>query len=66
VFIAGDDAEAKACVSAFAASLNLRPLDTGSLKMARWLEGAGLLMVRLAIGAAVEGSNFALGISILG
>ena len=66
VFIAGDDAEAKARVSSFIESLALRPLDTGDLKMAQWLEGAGLLMVRLAIGHAIEGSNFALGISILG
>ena len=47
MFIAGDDAEAKASVSAFIESLGLRPLDTGGLEMAHWLEGAGLLMVRL-------------------
>ena len=40
-----DDAEAKARVSAFIESLNMRPLGTGDLKMAHWLEGAGLLMV---------------------
>jgi hypothetical protein len=45
VFIAGDDAEAKARVSAFIESLALRPLDVGDLKMAHWLEGAGLLMI---------------------
>jgi predicted dinucleotide-binding enzyme len=66
VFIAGDDAEAKARVSAFIESLALRPLDVGDLKMAHWLEGAGLLMIRLAIGQAVKTSNFALGISVLG
>jgi 8-hydroxy-5-deazaflavin:NADPH oxidoreductase len=66
VFIAGDDAEAKARVSVFIESLTLRPLDTGDLKMAHWLEGAGLLMGRLAIGQAVEGNNFALGIDMLG
>jgi len=65
VFIAGDDAQAKARVSEFIESLSLRPLDTGGLKMAHWLEGAGLLMMGLAIGGAVKG-NFALGISTLG
>jgi len=47
VFMAGDDAQAKASMSAFIDSLGLRPLDTGDLTMAHWLEGAGLLMVGL-------------------
>jgi predicted dinucleotide-binding enzyme len=47
VLIAGDDAQAKATVSAFIRSLGLRPLDTGSLEMARWLEGTGLVMMGL-------------------
>jgi 8-hydroxy-5-deazaflavin:NADPH oxidoreductase len=37
VFIAGDDAGAKARVSSFIESLTLRPLDTGDLEMAHWL-----------------------------
>src|SRR6202167_4718697 len=41
VFIAGDDAQAKARVSAFIESLGLRPWDTGELPMARALENAG-------------------------
>jgi predicted dinucleotide-binding enzyme len=48
VFIAGDDARAKAAVAAFIANLGLRPLDVGSLAMAHWLEGAGLLTMGLA------------------
>jgi hypothetical protein len=40
--MAGDDAHAKASVSAFVKSLGLRPQDTGDLSMAHWLEGAGL------------------------
>ena len=64
-FIAGDDAEAKALVSSFIESLALRPLDTGDLKMAHWLEGAGLLMMRLVIGGAVKDSNFSLGVNAL-
>jgi predicted dinucleotide-binding enzyme len=66
VFIAGDDAGAKARVAAFAESLALRPLDVGGLPMARWLEGAGLLEMRLAIGGAVKDSNFSLAINALG
>jgi len=48
VFIAGDSAQAKAGVGEFVRSLGLRPLDVGDLKMARWLEGAGLVTVGLA------------------
>ncbi len=57
VFIAGDDAGAKARVSSFIESLALCPLDTGDLKMAHWLEGAGLLMVAPALGQAFKDSN---------
>ncbi|HTU08818.1 MAG TPA: NAD(P)-binding domain-containing protein [Trebonia sp.] len=66
VFIAGDDAEAKARVSSFIESLALRPLDVGGLKMAHWLEGAGLLMVAPGLGKAVKDGNFWLGINTLG
>jgi predicted dinucleotide-binding enzyme len=48
VFIAGDNAQAKAGVEAFIESLGLRPLDVGGLKMAHWLEGTGLVVVGLA------------------
>jgi 8-hydroxy-5-deazaflavin:NADPH oxidoreductase len=63
VLFAGDDAQAKASVSAFIESLGLRPLDVGSLEMAHWLEGAGLLMMGLAGHGA--GFNIALGVDIL-
>jgi len=48
VFMAGDDAQAKARVSEFIASLGLRPLDVGGLTMAHWLEGTGLALMGLA------------------
>ena len=48
VFFAGDDARAKASVSAFIESLGPRPLDVGGLEMARWLEGVGPLLMGLA------------------
>jgi predicted dinucleotide-binding enzyme len=63
VFFAGDDAGAKASVSAFIESLGLRPLDVGGLEMAHWLEGAGLLLMGLARGGA--GFNVALGAQLL-
>ncbi|HEY7259931.1 MAG TPA: NAD(P)-binding domain-containing protein [Trebonia sp.] len=64
VLIAGDDAHAKAGVSAFIESLGLRPLDTGALAMARWLEGVGLLMMGLARHGV--GFNFDLGVNVSG
>jgi 8-hydroxy-5-deazaflavin:NADPH oxidoreductase len=65
VFIAGDDAQAKASVSAFIETLGLRPLDTGLLEMAHWLEGAGLLMMGLGR-YGVGNYGFSLGVSIPG
>jgi predicted dinucleotide-binding enzyme len=64
VFIAGDDAQAKARVSAFIESLGLRPLDTGELPMARALENVGLLQLGL-LTHSVKHTNFFLGVSIL-
>jgi predicted dinucleotide-binding enzyme len=63
VFMAGDDAEAKARVAAFIESLGLRPRDAGDLAMAHWLEGAGLLSVGLAQNG-VGNFNFSLGVSL--
>ncbi|MEZ0050497.1 putative dinucleotide-binding enzyme [Mycobacterium sp. MAA66] len=48
VFMAGDDAQAKARVSEFITGLGLRPLDVGGLTMAHWLEGTGLVLMGLA------------------
>ncbi len=62
VFMAGDDAQAKAGLAAFIGSLGLRPLDVGSLKMAHWLEGVGVVTVGLA-GNGVGHGDFALGVS---
>ncbi|QGN32125.1 NADPH-dependent F420 reductase [Microlunatus sp. Gsoil 973] len=61
VFIAGDNAQAKADVAAFIGSLGLRPLDAGDLKMAHWLEGMGLLSVSLA-NNGIGHWDFALGV----
>ena len=59
-FFAGDDAQAKAHVSEFIASLGLRPLDVGGLNMAHWLEGTGLVLMGLAR-HGVENFEVALG-----
>ena len=64
VFIAGDDARAKARVAAFIESLGLRPLDAGGLKMAHWLEGAGVVTMGLA-SHGVGNWDFSLGITEL-
>jgi hypothetical protein len=64
VLFAGDDARAKASVSAFIESLGLRPLDVGGLEMARWLEGVGPLLMGLAR-HGLGSFNLALGVSIL-
>jgi 8-hydroxy-5-deazaflavin:NADPH oxidoreductase len=47
-FIAADDPEAKARVSTFIESLNLRPLDVGGLQMAQTLEALGLMLIGVA------------------
>lgn len=60
VFIAGDDARAKAGVAELIESLTLRPLDVGGLNMAHWLEGTGLVMMGLAR-HGVGNYDFALG-----
>lgn len=64
IFIAGDDEAAKADVGEFVKSLGLRPLDAGALKMAHWLEGAGVLTVGLA-NHGVGNLDFALGVAEL-
>lgn len=64
VFLAGDDTQAKASVKAFVESLGMRPLDAGGLRMAHWLEGAGLVTVGLA-NHGVGNLDFALGVTEL-
>ena len=63
VFIAGDDTQAKARVSAFIESLGLRPMDTGPLPMARTLEHACLLSLGL-LTQSVKHTNFSIGVSL--
>ena len=65
VFMAGDDAQAKAGVAEFIESLGLRPMDVGDLKMAHWLEGAGLVVMGLAR-HGVGNFDFSLGVSVPG
>jgi predicted dinucleotide-binding enzyme len=65
VFIAGDNAQAKAGVADFIESLGLRPLDVGDLHMAHWLEGTGLVMMGLAR-HGLGNFDFALGATVPG
>jgi 8-hydroxy-5-deazaflavin:NADPH oxidoreductase len=65
VFIAGDDAQAKARVSVFIESLGLRPMDTGPLLMARTLEYVCLLSLGL-LTHSIKNTNFSIGVSLLG
>jgi predicted dinucleotide-binding enzyme len=62
VFVAGDDAAAKAQVGAFLESIDLRPLDTGGLEMASVLEWTGILLMGLARSGA--GFDIALGAEV--
>jgi predicted dinucleotide-binding enzyme len=62
VFIAGDDPDAKSTVASFIASLGLRPIDTGDLTFAHWLEGMGLVI----LGQGIRHDDFSLTIKILG
>lgn len=62
VFVAGDDAAAKAQVAAFLESIDLRPLDTGGLAMASVLEWTGILLMGLARNGA--GFDIALGAEV--
>lgn len=64
IFLAGDDANAKARVSTFVESLGLRPMDTGPLVMAKTLEHVSLLSLGL-MNHAVKNTNFAIGISLI-
>jgi 8-hydroxy-5-deazaflavin:NADPH oxidoreductase len=45
VFIAGDDADAKAAVAELVESGGLRPIDAGPLNRARYLDGLGFLHI---------------------
>ena len=62
VFIAGDDAEAKAAVTELVADSGLRAIDVGPLALAHQLEGAGYLS--MAVQPAL-GSNYASALKIV-
>lgn len=63
VFIAGDDAPAKARVRTFIESLGLRPMEVGPLPMARTLEHVGLLSLGL-LAHSIKHTNFSIGVSL--
>ena len=63
VFVAGDDADAKAVVSAFINSSGMRALDAGPLKRAHQIEGIGFL--HMAMQASL-GNTWSTAIKVLG
>jgi predicted dinucleotide-binding enzyme len=65
VFLAGDDAAAKALVSAFIVNIGLHPMDVGLLQMAKTLEHVCLLSLGL-MKHAVKHTNFSINVSLLG
>ncbi|HVI55716.1 MAG TPA: NAD(P)-binding domain-containing protein [Luteibacter sp.] len=65
VFVAGEDARANARVSAFIESLGQRPLDVGSLLMARTLEHVCMLTLGL-MAHSIKHTNFSIGVSFVG
>jgi predicted dinucleotide-binding enzyme len=64
VFMAGDDANAKADLSTLITSFGHRPQDTGDLSMAHWLEGASLIEMGLARNG--QGFSLSLGVDLEG
>ena len=63
VFIAGDDAEAKALLADAIQAGDMRPIDVGPLRRARQLESIGLLHITLQ---GTLGTNWMSAIKILG
>jgi NADPH-dependent F420 reductase len=49
MFIAGDEAAAKAVVAGLAGDLGFEPVDSGALRVARYLEPLALLWITLAV-----------------
>lgn len=63
VFIAGDDADAKAKVAQIVTDGGLRPVDTGPLRRARQIEGMQLLHI---VTQGTLGTNWGSAIKIIG
>jgi 8-hydroxy-5-deazaflavin:NADPH oxidoreductase len=63
VFVAGDDADAKAAVVAAVDGAGMRALDVGDLSKAHWLEGLGFMHMGLQM---ARGTNFATAIKLIG
>jgi 8-hydroxy-5-deazaflavin:NADPH oxidoreductase len=62
VFIAGDDADAKATVGTLVEAGGLRPIDVGPLANARYLEGLGFLHIALQMS---RGTQFSTAVKLL-
>jgi predicted dinucleotide-binding enzyme len=66
VFVAADDAEAAALVSAFIADAGLRALPVGGLHHARELEGMQLLVMAMQVNEALPAFQWGTALKVLG
>lgn len=55
VFYCGDDTEAKQIIAGLLREIEVEPIDAGSLKNARFIEPAMMLLVQLAYGEKMGG-----------
>ena len=65
VFIASDDADAKAAVASFVTDAGLRPIDVGPLRRARELEGFQFVIMTLQANPAFDTFNWNTGLNVL-
>lgn len=65
IFIAGDDAEAKAAVASFVADAGLRPIDVGPLRRSRELEGFQFVIMTLQANPEFDTFNWNTGLKVL-
>jgi len=59
MFYCGDDSGAKASVESLIKEIGFEPVDSGSLKVARYLEPLAMLVIQLGYGRGM-GTNIAL------
>ncbi|GAA3859353.1 NAD(P)-binding domain-containing protein [Leifsonia kafniensis] len=65
IFIAGDDAEAKAAVVSFVTDAGLHPIDVGPLRRARELEGFQFVIMTLQANPEFDTFNWNTGLKVL-
>ena len=66
VFVAADNADAAAAVSAFVTDAGMRPLPVGGLKHARELEGMQLLIMAMQVNEALPTFQWGTALKVIG